>query len=520
MGNLDVKYYWAVFKRRLPYFMVTLTLLAAVAITVAYILPPVYQSSASLLAEPQQIPGQLAESSAEINPFEQIQIVEQRVMTRANLYELGQRIGLYADQPDLSVGDIIADMRDRIEFIGFEPDPTVRPGTPGAIIVGVSFDGPTPAFAAKGANELVSLILQENVRMRTDRANDTLAFFQGEVERLQAALDAQSQKIAAFKTENVAALPDSMDSRRAQQEREEQRLLDLQREESALKNQRATVVWVFERTGRASTAVPLSPEEEELQALKSQLLQQQAIYKSNSPQIRVLQTRIAALESLVAEQRAARSVPGPDGEAAKPLSELEVELTPIDEQLKYIAEEKATIERTLAELDASIQATPRNEMALADLERELANLKTQYDSAVASLGQAQVTEKIEVLSKGQRFTLIEAPIEKNTPVSPPRLLIASAGVVGGLGAGLGFIVLWEMLNRSIRRPVELSQHLGIQPIAAIPYMRTSEERRWKRAAIAFILALIVVGIPLALLAIHTRYMPLDQLLGGVLGAVG
>ena len=62
-----------------------------------------------------------------------------------------------------------------------------------------------------------------------------------------------------------------------------------------------------------------------------------------------------------------------------------------------------------------------------------------------------------MLSKGQRFTLIEAPIERNTPVSPPRLLIASAGIVGGLGAAVGFIVLWEMLNRSIRRPVELTR---------------------------------------------------------------
>ena len=74
-------------------------------------------------------------------------------------------------------------------------------------------------------------------------------------------------------------------------------------------------------------------------------------------------------------------------------------------------------------------------MTLAELERELANLQTQYDNAVAALGQAQVGEKIEVLSKGQRFTLIEAPIERNTPVSPPRLLIACAGIVGGLGAG-------------------------------------------------------------------------------------
>ena len=290
--------------------------------------------------------------------------------------------------------------------------------------------------------------------MRTDRASDTLDFFQGEVERLSAALAEQSKKIADFKTANVAALPDSMDSRRAQQEREEQRLLDLQREEAALKNQRAT--WSGSSSAPAAPpASPLSPEEEELQKLQSQLLQQQAIYKAGSPQIRVLQTRIAALQSLVAEQQAARAVPGADGQPAQPLTELEVELAPIDEQLKYIADERAGIEQTLADLAASLQATPENEMTLAELEREFANLQTQYDNAVAALGQAQVTEKIEVLSKGQRFTLIEAPIEKDTPVSPPRLLIASAGIVGGLGAAAGFIVLWEMLNRSIRRPVEL-----------------------------------------------------------------
>ena len=55
LGNFDIKYAWAVFKRRLPYFLVITTLFAAIAITVAYILPPVYQSSASMLVEPQQI---------------------------------------------------------------------------------------------------------------------------------------------------------------------------------------------------------------------------------------------------------------------------------------------------------------------------------------------------------------------------------------------------------------------------------------------------------------------------------
>ena len=48
-------------------------------------------------------------------------------------------------------------------------------------------------------------------------------------------------------------------------------------------------------------------------------------------------------------------------------------------------------------------------------------------------------------------------------------------------------------------------------------MRTAGEQRRKRALVLAILALIVIGIPFALLAIHTQYMPLDQLLGGVIG---
>ena len=517
LGNFDIKYAWAVFKRRMPYFLVITTLFAAIAITIAYILPPVYQSSATILVEPQQISD--AQATAQVNPYEQIQIIEQRIMTRANLYDMAQRLGLYDDQPDLSAGQIIADMKTRIEFIGFEPDPTTKPGEPGATIIGLNFYAPTAPLATKGANELVSLILQENTRMRTDRASDTLDFFKGEVARLTGEIEAQSKKIADFKTQNIAALPDSQDARRAQQERGQQRLLDLDREEASLKSQRASIVWVFERTGRAAN-VALSPEEQELQNLQSQLLQQQAIYKSTSPQIRVLQSRIAALSELVKQQQADRAVPTTDaatGEATagKPLSELDVELAPIDQRLGDIAAERDLLTKQMADLDAAQQATPNNEMMLNDLERQLQSLQTQYTNAVNSLGQAQQGEKIEVMSKGQRFTLIEAPFDKNAPVSPERLLISAAGLVGGLGAALGFVVLWEMLNRSIRRPVELTQRLGIQPIVTIPYIRTAGERRWRRWVIVGVLLLIMVAIPLILLLIHTQYEPLDQLIPGL-----
>ena len=56
MNSLDLKYYFSVFLRRLPYLMVILAFVSAIGLTVAFILPPSYQSTARMLVEPAQIP--------------------------------------------------------------------------------------------------------------------------------------------------------------------------------------------------------------------------------------------------------------------------------------------------------------------------------------------------------------------------------------------------------------------------------------------------------------------------------
>ncbi len=512
MDRLDLKFYWSVFLRRFPQFVVITTLVTVAAITVALILPPVYRSSASMLVEPQQIPGDLAQTTVPVNPFEQIQIIEQRLMTRANLTALAERIGLYDTQPDMSASAMVSDIRERIEFIGFTPDVTRAPDTPGATIIGVAFEAPSSDLASKGANELVNLILEENVRLRTSRAGDTLSFFDAEVARLEQAIAAQAERIAEFKTSNVDSLPDSLEARRNRQILEQERLLALEREEAALRNQRETVVWVYERTGRSGALETLSPEEQELEGLRSQLIQQRTIYAASSPQVRLIENRIAALEGLVEDQRAARATRGADGEPAPPSSSLDLELAPIDARLAFIAQDKASILATLAELETSVQATPSNEMVLAGLERELANLNTQYNSAAANLGQATVGERIEVLSKGERFSLIEQPTTPNSPARPNRVLIAGAGLIGGMFLGIGFLVAMEALNRAIRRPADMTARLGLQPFGTVPFIRTRAEIRRQRLATLAVLALVIFGIPAALYAVHTYYQPLEVLL--------
>ena len=108
----------------------------------------------------------------------------------------------------------------------------------------------------------------------------------------------------------------------------------------------------------------------------------------------------------------------------------------------------------------------------------------------------------------------------NEPDSPNRLLIAGGGVGGGFALGLAFIVLLELLNAGVRRPVEITNKLGITPLATLPYMRTRREIWLRRTIILSVLSALLIGIPLALWALHTYYLPLDLLIENMLGRFG
>ncbi len=146
---------------------------------------------------------------------------------------------------------------------------------------------------------------------------------------------------------------------------------------------------------------------------------------------------------------------------------------------------------------------------LDTLNRDYANIQMQYNSAVGRLASAATVERIELLAKGQRIAILEAATVPSKPTKPNRTQIAIAGIVFGAGAGGGLVFLLEFLNRAIRRPRDITKHLGITPIATIPYIHTPMELVMRRAVFAAVLAVLVLGLPAILFALHTYYMPID-----------
>jgi capsular polysaccharide biosynthesis protein len=188
---------------------------------------------------------------------------------------------------------------------------------------------------------------------------------------------------------------------------------------------------------------------------------------------------------------------------------LDIELDQIDTQIAQLEQEREELEKSAERLRRNIDATPTNAVALETLERDYQNIQQQYNQAIDRAAVAATGERIELLSKGERISVINPPVVPREPYSPNRPLIAIGGVLAGIAMGLLTVVALELLNRSIRRPVDLSRALGIVPIATLPVMRTPGEIARRRAMMAGLIMTSTAGIVAGIVFLHTQIMPLD-----------
>ena len=495
---VDLGFLLKLFLRRLHIFLLVALPVATVGAWLAWSLPPQFQAQARLLVESPQVPAEMASSTMRADPSEVLRVIQQRLLTRQNMLELSREYRLHSDQPGLSPDAIVSDMRRRINL----RLPSARAG--GGAVVEVSFTADDPDLSAEITNVLVTQILRENVELRTAVATQTLAFFDDEVARLADELSAMSSRLLDFRQANHDALPENLAFMRSRQASLQERKAQTQRQLSSLGDRRERLITVFERTGRVEGAAEtLSLEQRQLLDLQRELARALAVFSPDNPRIRQLQGQIEVLERTVAAEA------GLEGETSTGSMALDLQLTDIDAQIEFLEDQAAVLEGELAGLERAIESTPANAAMLENMERDFANIQSQYNSAVSRRAQARIGERIEAQARGHRITVLEQAVPPADPSRPNRRAIAMAGAGGGALAGGGMVLLLILLNRAVLRPVEISARMGVAPFAAIPYFRTRREVLMRRGLVGSAVLLIAVGIPAALWMVDQYYLPLD-----------
>lgn len=508
--NIEFNFYWSLFLRRLPVMMALFLVCSAFGIVTARTLPPTYSTSARLLVEAPRIEvtSNNRNSANNLSGAEQLRVIEQQLMTRANMIDIANKFNVFEDIREMSPDAVFAEMVRRTRI-------RTTSGRQQATIMELRFDAPTGQAAASVVNEYLSLVLEMSSDENMKRVEDRLKFFERDVSRLSEELDAQSIRIVEFRNANIDALPTDLEYRLGRQSLLQERLAQVEREVDVYEKQRDDLIKVFETTGQVNneTAERLTPEAQQLDQLRRELDDLKTIYSDTNPNVQILKRRISTLEETVANQIPVSQI---DRDATEN-SALDLALLEADNRIESLTQEIAPIQEELRTLELSITATASNAITLNALEREYENLESRYNSAVNRLDTAQSQERIEIERQGQRVEIIESAPVPQDPSGPNRGRIAAMGVGLGLGLAGGFFFLLEMLNRTIRRPSEIESRFNITPIASIPYIESRQQKFFRRFALIAAFVAVLIGVPLVLWYIDTNYMPLELIVDKVTG---
>jgi succinoglycan biosynthesis transport protein ExoP len=541
-SGLDIRFIIGVLRRRMWIMITSFAVIAAVAVTVAVLLPPVYRAQAQLLVESQQIPPDLVRSTVTSMAEERLQVIKQRITTRDALLSTVERFNLYPEErANLTPSELVERMRERIvmENVDFS---TRSRGRRETLVIGftVAFEDRSPGTTVTVVNDLITKILQEDVRSRTERASETTEFLQRETDRRREELSQLEARISKFKLENDASLPEKqqylmsrLDAARAQligldrdlqANEEQQRLMEL---ELSVRKAGGELV-----TANSPSGMPAPSRE--LQALKAELARKQTVYTDSHPDIQALKQQINALEGATpaatddaASEAADAAAESNDTPATGRQAVINLAIRLLNEKIdstkerhRLIKSQREEVAKSVEEISQLLLRVPEVQVTMSNLERQREILRTGLEDLTSKLNQARLGEQLERDRQAERFQVIEQPVTPDDPVKPNRPLILAGGLAGAIFAALGVAVLLELLNRSVRTANDITRAIQQPPLGTIPYFETNQERSRRRRRVLLALLLMALLGACALAAIHLLYLPLDEVYFKVLRRFG
>lgn len=557
----------AVLRRRVRPMLGAFVVTLAVTLVTAFAWPARYRSAGIVLIEQQEVPEDFVRAAVTSFADQRVRMISQRVMTTANLLEIIDKYDLYPERRRREPREkLLERMRGDIglEMISADVvDPRQGRPTKATIAFTVSFESQSAAQAAKVANELTTLYLNENLQTRKQQAAETSGFLKAEAERVGAELADIDRRIANFKSEHADALPELSAVNIQLMTRADEELRGIETRVNSLSQQ---IVYLDAQLAQIDpTSMSYSSDgqrvlgsTDRLKLLRTQLASSAALYGAAHPDVRRLQREIAGLEQQagendigndlvrqlteakagLAQARERYSASHPDvrrlerlvaamedamrqsTRTAASLQRIENPDNPAYIQIKAQREaamneraslrgQQAELRSRIADFEQRLADSPSVEREYSVLLRDLQGAQMKYQEVRQKQMAAQVAENMETEQKGERFTLIEPPLVPEEPASPNRPLVLGLGLVLALGSAIGLPLLLESVDGRVRGRRDLLELVSVPPLAVIPWIRTEEEqiarRRHWRLGLATTAAAGVAG----LLLLHLLWRPLD-----------
>jgi polysaccharide chain length determinant protein (PEP-CTERM system associated) len=375
----------------------------------------------------------------------------------------------------------------------------------------ISYVGKDPKIVTMVTNKLASLFIEENLKLREQQAQGTSEFLSIELNAMRTKLEEQEGAITRFKKQFMTELPEQReanlrileqlqlqsqkvgDNLKAAQDRK----LIVQKQLSDMKIQMALGPVSENSKGESTDATTLSdlsqpplpkqktqgPDEARLNNARNLLSELKSKYTERHPDIVRTERYIAQLENSIEKMKAQdrrENLSGSETSKKKKddekmdmesnpfYKEMESQIVATELEIKRLKEEDSKIKARIAGFQARVENTPVRELAMTSLTRDYQNTKETYQSLLKKNQEAQQAENLERRQKGEQFKVIDPARIPEKPMQAKVFKILLAGLLAGMGSGLGMAFIREQMDRSFRDAEDLEATVEFKVIANIP----------------------------------------------------
>ncbi|MGA7137419.1 MAG: Wzz/FepE/Etk N-terminal domain-containing protein [Terriglobales bacterium] len=499
--ELTMDDYLAMLRRRLKVILIPALLapLAGYLVSYAPFFPPKYTATSTVLVEGQKVPENYVAPIITSDFAQRVQTLTEQIVNQ----KLGKMIvdnGLAKSgspeedklissiQQTIDVEPVITSMSAAAAPSAKKKSSANSEALPGFVI---QYSDTDPVRAQKVSNALAQEFVSQNLQSRLTVADQTTQFLGDQVDAARSMVEDEDAKLAAFKSKHMGELPTDVDnnmrillSLNSQLDATTQTLSRAQQDKAYTESMLAQQIAAW-KTSQSST----NPQtlQQELTQLQGQLLQLQARYTDDHPDVIKTKADIAEVEKKLKEINAAEAAAGAADGSEKASSTEPPEIKQLRLQVHQYQEliEQATLDQKRLQSAISQKqshtAIPSVEEEYRKLIRDNDDAQKTYQDLLAKKSSAELGTSMEkgIAEKsapmGERMYVGATANLPEDPSFPNRPLFAAGGFGAGLAIGLLIAIWLEFSDKSIRTEKDAAVIMDLPLLISVPWLGEDDD---------------------------------------------
>ena len=219
--------------------------------------------------------------------------------------------------------------------------------------------------------------------------------------------------------------------------------------------------------------------EQQLPQLQAQLLQLQARYTDDYPDVIKTKADIAEVEKKLKEVNAAASSTDSSekASASEPpeIRQLRLQIHQYQGVIDQATSDQKRLQSQINVYQSRTAMSPGIEEQYKLLTRDNDNAQAFYKDLLAKKSSAEVGSSMENQQEGEQMNIIASASLPESPSFPNRPLLAAGGLAAGLGLGLLLAIFLEFSDKSIRTEKDAAAVMDLPLLISVPWLGEDDD---------------------------------------------